>query len=183
MPTRSSSREKAIEREETQNQPQKKGGETNHEPDNTLQTAKACSLPSIRHQGVRINLLRTRASWKWRHRGKHGKVLRLSHTSHNGLDTASRNPHSHKADGDPSISFTNIKNKEPETKRINERIDDAKQDVLKITDRMPYPGWIHLPTGGWIDLKRGGWINLKSDIWNQSTKSPYLSVPSFLASE
>jgi hypothetical protein len=57
-------REKAIERAETQNQPQEKGCETNHEADNTLQTAKACSLPSIRHHGVRIKLLRTRASWK-----------------------------------------------------------------------------------------------------------------------
>jgi hypothetical protein len=44
-----------------------------------------------------------------------------------------------KVDGDPFTMFTHIKNEKPK-KGINRRIDDAKQDVLNITDRMPYPG-------------------------------------------
>ena len=47
-------------------------------------------------------------------------------------DQRLRGNDAHKADGDLFRSFINIKNKEPE-KRINERIGDAKQDVLNIT--------------------------------------------------
>lgn len=60
-------------------------------------------------------------------------------TSHNGLDTASRNPHSHKGDDDLFKWFINLKNEEPKN-RIKDWVDDVKQDVLNITDSMPYPG-------------------------------------------
>jgi hypothetical protein len=137
MPTRSSSREKVIERKKLKTTLRREVSQTWNprcpaDPQGLLlaihQTMEAFDRIPQKKDFVEMT-----PSWKARI-PPCGTL-----TSHNGLDTASRNPHSHKGDDDLFKWFINLKNEEPKN-RIKDWVDDVKQDVLNITDRMPYPG-------------------------------------------